>query len=176
MKESLWVFGYGSILWKTGFRYKTAEICCAKGWTRRFWQGSTDHRGTPQFPGRVVTLIECEKDLSWGIAYRLPAHEQTQILANLDHREKDGYKRTELELISRTGKTIRAVTYIADPNNRHFLGHASLHVIAKQIREAAGPSGTNEEYIVALQKFLNEHNIWDNHIEALTRTLLRQPE
>ena len=176
MKKSLWVFGYGSILWKTGFRYKTPEICCTKGWTRRFWQGSTDHRGTPQFPGRVVTLIECENDVCWGIAYQLPEREKTQILTELDYREKDGYKRTELELVSSTGKTIRALTYIADPNNRHFLGHASLNVIAKQISEATGPSGTNKEYIIALQKTLKEHNIRDNHVDALTRNLLRELE
>jgi cation transport protein ChaC len=113
MANETWLFGYGSIMWKTGFNFETSELCHAKGWARRFWQGSADHRGTAEFPGRVVTLIESASEHCWGTAYRLPPCEASNILARLDYREKGGYDRTKLSLTLSNGSTIEGITYIA---------------------------------------------------------------
>ncbi len=56
--SELWVFGYGSILWKTGFVYKSKKVGKIDGYVRRFWQGNVTHRGTPNSV-RIFQWIYC---------------------------------------------------------------------------------------------------------------------
>src|SRR5689334_13046306 len=91
--EPSWLFAYGSLIWRPGFEFAERARGFVPGWTRRFWQGSTDHRGVPGAPGRVLTLAEEEAAVCWGVAYRLDPALQEATLRQLDVREQGGYER-----------------------------------------------------------------------------------
>ena len=80
--HSVWLFGYGSLIFKPDFAYLERRPATIAGWTRRFWQGSHDHRGTETAPGRVATLIAQPDAQCAGMAYLItPAVFATSTIA-----------------------------------------------------------------------------------------------
>lgn len=169
--QEIWLFGYGSIIYKVDFPYLAKSSASINGWLRRFWQGSHDHRGTIEAPGRVVTLIEQADAVCHGMAYQV-THE---VFEHLDHREKNGYLRYEVDLTLADGSNKPGLVYIAPEDNEAFLGEASEHDIARHIHNSRGPSGENKDYALALAQALREMDVEDSHIFAI-ETHLKQIE
>jgi cation transport regulator ChaC len=102
----LWVFGYGSLVWKAGFEYDKRIIGYIKGYRRVFHQASTDHRGTKEYPGRTVTLEPKEGAITWGAVYRISGHdEESLVLSYLDLREREYDIRTYLDFFTVSGQS-----------------------------------------------------------------------
>lgn len=191
--ESLWIFGYGSLVWRPAFPHLRACPASIEGYARRFWQGSTDHRGTPDLPGRVVTLVpETVKRVEgdgarrdpdarwrcWGTAYQVPLDDPEAVIDGLDHRERGGYERLEVEISLRgesvgPSRVVAGVVYIAGPGNPNYLGTATIGEIALQIARAYGPSGANPEYVFELARSLREMRVADAHVFAVAAEVSR---
>ena len=176
MSADIWLFGYGSIMWKTGFNYEERRLALLRDHARRFWQGSEDHRGIPGAPGRVVTLIHAPGELCWGMAYRLHADQLEETLSSLDYREKGGYARESIIMEFEDGHTATGMTYFATRDNPHFLGEAPDEDIARQIASSHGPSGSNKAYILQLNQTLLNHRIRDDHVSVLTDLVVQITE
>ena len=153
---ALWIFGYGSLVWRPAFAHRERRPAWIRGWSRRFWQGSTEHRGVPGDPGRVFTLVPS---------------------ADAICREKGGYVRRTVALhfdaasaASAEGAeaaTAEALVYVATPANPNYLGPAALDRIAAQVRRSHGPSGANVEYVLELAGALRGIGASDPHVFAL---------
>src|SRR6185312_5978153 len=167
-----WIFGYGSLIWRPDFPFVERHIAFVDHYARRFWQGSYDHRGTPEAPGRVVTLVPDPGTRCWGVVYRLPTDDSAQILAALDHRERGGYVRLELSVQTHPEAPPQpAITYVAAPDNAHYLGPADLRAMVQQISQARGESGNNRDYVLALAQHLRELGLEDEHVFNLAAAL-----
>lgn len=166
--ESVWLFGYGSLTYKVDFPCLERRRAKIRGWTRRLWQGSHDHRGTAEHPGRVVTLVAESGAECVGMAYRVtPA-----TFEQLDFREKNGYLRFATTLEFGDGDSAEGLVYIATADNAAWLGPASEAEIARHIAGSAGPSGTNSEYVLRLAETLRKLGANDPHVFAVEASLL----
>ena len=195
-EPSVWIFGYGSLVWRPAFAHRTACKAWIAGHVRRFWQGSTDHRGLPGRPGRVVTVVpEAHPELvrerraaggatgddrCWGTAYQVAASEADAVIDGLDHRERGGYRRLEVEIGLAGDRApvarVPGLVYVAGPENENYLGPAPLDAIARQVAFAHGPSGANADYVFELAAALRRMQVVDGHVfelEAALRRLVR---
>mmetsp|Transcript_2569 Transcript_2569/g.7657 ORF Transcript_2569/g.7657 Transcript_2569/m.7657 type:complete len:247 (-) Transcript_2569:136-876(-) len=178
LPQPLWIFGYASLVWRPETGWETFErktgVC--EGWCRLFAQRSTDHRGTPEKPGLVCTMLPEETvralDLppdatpelrTRGTCYRVPDDQAAAVLAVLDFREKGGYTRqvarVVLDDVSDNGgasHVIEALVYSATADNPNFspeLASTAPEALAKAaaiIATSTGPSGANTEYLFKL--------------------------
>jgi cation transport protein ChaC len=165
--ESVWLFGYGSLIYKADFPYLERRPATIRDWSRRLWQGSHDHRGTPEHPGRVATLVAEPGATCAGMAYRVaPA-----TFEYIDFREKNGYLRHVVTLDFGGGEHAEGLVYIADEGNAAWMGIASEADIARHVAGSSGPSGRNSDYVLKLAEALRGLGAHDAHVFAVADEL-----
>lgn len=164
---SIWLFGYGSLIWRQGFPYREARRAYIRGWERRFWQGSHDHRGVQDNPGRVVTLIEADDAHCHGRAFLVDAN----VFEQLDQREINGYRREEVEIHFDEDRAM-GITYLAPIENFAFLGDAPVDEMVEQINRCAGQSGRNADYVLELARALRALDASDPRVFELESRII----
>ncbi len=179
MSDDVWLFGYGSLIWRPDFEYRQKTVATIDGWARRFWQGSHDHRGVPDAPGRVVTLVPAAGSSCSGMAFRITAAQADEVFGRLDYREKNGYERHVVDCRLRPDtstaggaeRIVKAIVYVASEENPAFLGADSVTAMLQTIRTAHGPSGSNRDYLLQLAAALRDLDLHDEHVFELESQL-----
>ena len=169
----LWVFGYGSLMWRPGFAYR--ERCPARlvGLHRALCVFSFVHRGTPERPGLVLGLDR--GGMCRGIAYRVAATARTATVAYLRGREQvtsvylETVRRIELEDHAR--RRVEALCYVVDRSHVQYAGRLSLAERLHLVRQGHGQSGPNRDYVLETVRALEALGYRETDLHRLAEHL-----
>lgn len=171
--EDLWVFGYGSLLWRPGFEFDERVPARVVGLHRSLCVYSFVHRGTPERPGLVLGLDRggaCR-----GIAFRVTAARRAQTLDYLRARERvtNVYLETlrGVALIGKPERRIEALTFVVDRGHPQYAGRLSLAEQLHLVRQAHGQSGGNRDYVLATVAELERLGCHDPQLHLLAERL-----
>lgn len=172
----LFVFAYGSLIFRPSRFFGERRPALVRGFRRSFRQASPDHRGTPAFPGRVVTLLPEEGAACGGALYTVDDAHVAEVLAELDDRESGGYDRAHVHAEVRgEAVPVHATTWIAPPTNENHLAPAPIEAVIEVVRRARGKSGANADYVRLLAASLRDLGWPDPEVFALEAALLAAP-
>lgn len=166
---TMWVFGYGSLLWNPGFDPVESVLARLPGYHRSFCMWSIHHRGTEENPGLVLALDEAEATHCNGLALAVHPDEEARVLEDLREREliSSAYVEKRLRLDLSDGRAVQAVTYVVDPDHVQYCGGMDLEDQAQVIARAHGGRGPNAEYLYNTAAHLHELGIRDPELDWL---------
>jgi len=158
---TLWVFGYGSLLWNPGFEPAEAMTATLAGYRRSFCMLSIHHRGTEEQPGLVLALDEGD-DSCIGVAFRVAPKEEDRVLAELREREliSSAYLEKTLPLALADGREVQALAYVISRDHVQYC-QFDLETQAQMIARAVGGRGPNPEYLYNTAAHLVKMGIHD---------------
>lgn len=167
---TMWVFGYGSLVWNPGFEVSEKVIATLPGYHRSFCMRSIHHRGTEENPGLVLALDEDGGAVCQGVALAVRAGTEDATLEYLREREliSSAYLEKFLEIRLADGRHVEAVTYVVDPHHVQYCGGLTLEEQAQIIGQAVGGRGPNDEYLYNTSEHLSELGLHDKDLEWLT--------
>lgn len=173
LRGELWVFGYGSLMWRPGFACEEAVSARIIGARRRLCVYSVVHRGTPRRPGLVLGLEPggaCD-----GMAFRVAPEQTRAVRAYLRAREQVTlvYRETAgiVELNKPGAPRVRALCFMVDTAHPQYAGDLPLERQVHLVRRSHGRAGPNIDYVANTVRHLREAGIHDAPLERLVARL-----
>lgn len=169
----LWIFGYGSLMWRPGFEFAESVPARMTGVHRSLCVYSFVHRGTPERPGLVLGLDRggaCR-----GLAFRVPPDKRDTAVTYLRAREQvTKVYREAFRNVTLSGQPVRqvpALVYVVDRSHPQYAGKLSLAEKLHHIRQAHGKSGANPDYVIATVAALESLGCRDEELHQLAERL-----
>jgi cation transport protein ChaC len=171
--EDLWVFGYGSLIWRPGFAFLERVEARLIGAHRALCVYSFVHRGTPERPGLVLGLDHggaCR-----GVAYRVAAAARPETIAYLRAREQATMVYRECTravwLKGEPERRVSALCYMVDRGHPQYAGRLTLEQQLHHVRQGRGRSGINRDYVIATVAALEELGLRETELHLLAERL-----
>jgi cation transport protein ChaC len=174
--EDLWVFAYGSLMWRPDFPFVQRVEARLVGAHRALCVYSFVHRGTAERPGLVLGLDRggtCR-----GIAYRVSVTERADVIAYLRKREQvtSVYREVIRPIWLRTqpGQRVTGLCYMVDRGHPQYAGRLSLEQQLHHVRQGHGVSGANRDYVTSTVAALEQLGYRETELHLLAQLLGRQ--
>jgi cation transport protein ChaC len=161
----LWLFAYGSLIWKPAIEAVEQRLATAPGWHRAFCLKLTRWRGSPAQPGLMMGLRRggrCK-----GVVYRIADEQRAEQLLRLLRRELGGEAALTgvrwLRVETADGK-IRALTFWAEPVGVEAWVKLPLSEVAHILARACGHIGSGAAYLFQTVRSLDQLGIRDRNL------------
>ncbi|AKS45184.1 cation transport protein ChaC [Octadecabacter temperatus] len=166
---TMWVFGYGSLLWNPGFEPAEAVTATLTGYHRSFCMLSIHHRGTVEEPGLVLALDEGDSTCV-GVAFRVAEMDEVRVLGELREREliSSAYEEVHVPLSLQDGRDVQALAYVINRTHEQYC-QFDLERQAQMIARSVGGRGPNPEYLFNTADHLVQMGIEDPDMTWLVR-------
>lgn len=172
----LWVFAYGSLIWRPGFAHLGMHRALLRGWHRSFCLWSHRYRGTPEQPGLVLGLDR--GGACHGVAFKVAGGAAAEVLRYLDDRElPDGaevvYHRrvVPVRLAEAGGAAVSAVTYVVNRGSRNYVPRLAPDRAAATIARGVGQMGANRDYLLNTLNHLSDIGVRDRRLARIAALL-----
>jgi cation transport protein ChaC len=171
--DDLWVFGYGSLMWRPGFEFVEQVPARLIGEHRALCVYSFDHRGTPEKPGLVLGLDRggaCR-----GIAFRIAARRRSETIDYLRSREQTTHVYREVVrsvwLENEARQRVSALAFVVDRGHVQYAGRLGLGEQLRHVRQGHGRSGNNRDYVLSTVKSIEAQGFRDPQLHQLALML-----
>jgi glutathione-specific gamma-glutamylcyclotransferase len=172
-QADLWVFGYGSLMWRPGFEFIEQVPARLIGEHRALCVYSFDHRGTPEKPGLVLGLDRggaCR-----GVAFRVAAAQRNHTVDYLRSREQTTSVYHEVMrsvwLENESRQRVSALAYVVDRGHVQYAGRLSLAEQLRYVQQGHGRSGNNRDYVLSTVKSIEQQGFRDKQLHQLASML-----
>ena len=172
-QTDLWVFGYGSLMWRPGFEFVEQVPARLIGEHRALCVYSFDHRGTPEKPGLVLGLDRggaCR-----GVAFRVTSKLRGKTVEYLRGREQTTNVYREVSrsvwLGNEPRQRVSALTYVVDRGHVQYAGRLSLAEQLRFVQQGHGRSGNNRDYVLATVRSMEAQGFRDEQLHRLALML-----
>jgi cation transport protein ChaC len=168
----LWVFGYGSLIWRPGFAFAENVGARLHGYHRSLCVFSHVHRGTPEQPGLVLGLDR--GGVCRGLAFRVLAEHADETVDYLRAREQATavYVEKHVTLRLDDDRQVRALVYVADRKHLQYAGKLPPEDLLRLVRQGRGQSGENPDYVLQTHEHLRKMGVYDPVLTALAQQLV----
>jgi cation transport protein ChaC len=168
--EPLWLFAYGSLIWKPEIAHEEERVAKVRGWHRSFCISIIRWRGTREQPGLMMGLNRggaCQ-----GVALRLPDDNPREQLGKLFRREiivKPSTNVPRWLILSTESGPLSGLGFVINRKGRGHCGPLGEDEVASTLAAACGHWGSGADYLYNAVANLEMRGIHDRHLWRLQR-------